>query len=535
MIMRSLSYLICAFLIAAEGTLALREVTYEEIATAAKEPQNWLTYSGDYRGWRYSALDRVNKRNVKQLGLRWVFNNGQTGKLEATPLVIDSIMYVPLLNNEVYALDGRTGREIWAYRRPSVLRSPSHINGPISRGVAALGGRIYLATLDAYVVALDARTGALIWETKAAEPSQGYYFTLAPLAVKDKIVVGVSGGEYGIRGFIDAYDAATGKLAWRFYTIPGPGEPGNETWKGDTWKTGGGPAWVTGTYDQGLNLIYWGVGNPGPDYYGKDREGDNLYTNSVVALDTDTGKLRWHFQFTPHDVDDYDATIVPVLLDADVDGQRRKLLIEANRNGFYYVLDRENGTFLLAKPFVRVTWAKGIGPDGRPILSDDPQLTGSSRQVCPGLFGGANWPSPSYSPLTGLFYFTLRDECLIHLPKAMPYRVGDLFWGGGSKSIPDGPRPSGAVMALNPLTGNKKWEFRHFSVSWAGVLTTAGGLVFSGDAEGYCMALNALTGQVLWRTSLGGPITAAPITYSVNGKQYVAIASRSGVFAFALP
>jgi alcohol dehydrogenase (cytochrome c) len=511
-----------------------REITYGEIATTERTPANWMTYSGDYRGWRNSTLDQVNQRNVHQLGLRWVFNNGQTAKLETTPLVIDEVMYLSLLNNEVYALDARTGRQLWVYRRTDVLKR-THINGGVNRGVAAVGRYIFLATLDAHVVALDAKTGAVIWDIKAAEPIEGYYFTLAPLVVKDKVVVGVSGGEYGIRGFIDAYVAETGKLAWRFRTIPGPGEPGHETWQGDSWKTGGGPAWVTGTFDRSLNLIYWGVGNPGPDFYGKEREGDNLYSDSVVALDADTGKLRWHFQFTPHDVDDYDATIVPVLLDGEVKGRKRKLLVEANRNGFYYVLDRETGEFLLATPFVKVTWAKGIDAKGRPVLSDDPQLTSDTRQVCPGLFGGTNWQSPSYSPQTGLFYFTRRDECLIHLPKASPYKTGELFWGGGTKSIPDGEQRFGGLVALNPLTGEKKWEFRHFAPSWAGVLSTAGGLVFSGDNDGYFIALNGTTGRVLWKSALGGPITAAPITYSVKDQQYVAIASRSGIFVFALP
>lgn len=511
-----------------------REVTHNEIATAERQPQNWLTYSGDYRGWRFSSLDQVGPRNAAQLGLKWVFNGGQTAKLEATPLVIDGVMYVPLLNNEVYALDARTGRKLWAYRRPAVMKL-SKINGGVNRGVAALGRFIFLATLDAYVVALDARTGSLIWESKAAETSDGYYFTVAPLVVKDKVIVGVSGGEYGVRGFIDAYDAATGKRAWRFHAIPEPGERGHESWKGDSWKTGGAPAWVTGTFDPSLNLIYWGTGNPGPDFYGRGREGDNLYSDCVVALDADTGKLRWHFQFTPHDVDDYGATIVPVLLDREIGGRKRKLLVEANRNGFYYVLDRETGEFLVAKPYVKVTWATGIDTKGRPILSPDPQLLGDNRQVCPGLFGGANWPSPSYSPRTGLFYFTRRDECLIHLPKVTPYRAGELFWGGGTKSIPDSEPASGALVALDPLTGEKRWEFRHFSPSWAGVLSTAAGLVFSGDNEGNFIALNASNGQVLWRTSLGGPITAAPITYAVRGRQYLAISSRSGVFAFALP
>jgi alcohol dehydrogenase (cytochrome c) len=472
---------------------------------------------------------------VKQLGLQWVFNNGQNGKFEATPLVIDGVMYVPLLNNDVFALDARTGREIWAYHRPSVLPAPPNLNGPISRGVAALNGRIYTATLDGCLVALDANTGVKLWETRAADPGQGYYFTGAPLAVKDKIIVGVSGGEYGIRGFINAYDAAAGKRVWRFYTIPGPGEAGNDSWRGETWKTGGGPAWLTGTFDPGLNLIYWRVGNPGPDFYGKDREGDNLYTDSVVALDADTGKLRWHFQFTPHDVDDYDATIVPVLLDATFKGEKRKLLIEANRNGFYYVLDRENGKFLPAKHFVKVTWAKSISEDGRPIPFDDPKLLGDSRQVCPGLFGGTNWQSPSYSPRSGLFYFTRRNECRIHIPSAMPYKAGDQFWGGSSKSIPDGERAIGDLMALDPLTGQTKWRFQHFSASWAGVLSTAGGLVFSGDNEGHLIALNAQAGRLLWKCGLGGPIRSAPMAYSLQGKQYLTIASQSGIFTFALP
>ena len=345
------------------------QVTYDRILKAAQEPQNWLTYSGDYNSWRYSKLDQINPSNAGNLAVQWAFQSSELGQFETTPLVIDGVLYGTGQNNRAFALDARTGRAIWRYQR----RLPDKVQaccGMVNRGFAALGDRLFMATLDAHVVALDMKTGNVIWDVEAADYHQAYVFTVAPLVVKDKIIVGVAGGEYGVRGFIDAYYADTGKRAWRFYTVPAAGEPGHETWAGDSWKTGGAPAWITGSYDPELNLIYWPTGNPSPSNSGVERGGDNLYSNSMLALDADTGKLKWHYQFTPHDLHDYDSTQIPVLLDAPWQGQPRKLLLHANRNGFLYVLDRTNGKFLSAKPFFeRITWAKEIGSDGRPVLS----------------------------------------------------------------------------------------------------------------------------------------------------------------------
>ena len=388
----------------------LGQVTYERLLKAAEEPHNWLTYSGDYSGRRYNLLKQIHTGNVEHLAVQWVFQTGTTGKFEATPLVIDGIMYLSGQGNQAYALDARTGRLIWRYQRTL----PDNLLlccGEVNRGLAALGDKVFLATLDAHVVALDSKTGSVIWDVAAQDYRKGYIFTSAPLVVKDKVVVGVSGGEYGIRGFIEAYDAETGKRAWRFYTIPAPGEPGNETWAGDSWKTGGASAWLTGSYDPELNLIYWGTGNPGPVLYGGDREGDNLYSDCVVALDADTGKLKWYFQFTPHDVHDWDAGQIPVLLDLEYRGRPRKLLAWANRNGFFYLLDRTNGQFLFAKAFVKVTWAKEIDPDGRPVLLPNSDPTPEGNYICPGLAGGTNWMSPSFHPQTGYLYVPTHEEC----------------------------------------------------------------------------------------------------------------------------
>jgi alcohol dehydrogenase (cytochrome c) len=395
------------------------QVTYQRLLEAAKEPQNWLTYSGDYAGWRHSALEQIRTANVQHLAAQWVFQSDQKGKFETTPLVVDGVMYVTGQENLAYALDARTGRTIWRYRHP-LPEKVLPCCGKVNRGFAALGDKVFLATLDAHVVALDAKTGNVVWDVAAADYSKGYVFTLAPLAVKDKIIVGVAGGEYGIRGFIDAYFAETGKRAWRFYTIPGPGEPGHETWEGDSWEHGGSPAWLTGTYDPELNLTYWGIGNPGPDAYGEEREGDNLYSDCVVALDADTGKLKWYFQFTPHDVHDWDATEIPVLLDMEFKGKPRKLLVQANRNAFYYVLDRTNGEFLHASAFARQTWAKEIGPDGRPVVLPGTDPTPDGNYVCPGVSGATNWMSPSYNPRTGLFYVATREQCDMYFSSPQP-------------------------------------------------------------------------------------------------------------------
>jgi alcohol dehydrogenase (cytochrome c) len=508
-------------------------VPAERIVKAAAEPANWLTYSGDYAGRRYTGLKQITAENVHQLAPRWVFQSGRPGTLQTTPLVVDGVMYVTGMSNTVFALDARSGRTLWRYQRTLPARL-ALCCGPVNRGVAALGDRVFLATLDGHVVALDARTGAVEWETAAEDHQKAYSFTGAPLAVKDKVIVGVAGGEYGVRGFIDAYDAATGKRAWRFYTIPGPGERGNDTWSGDSWKSGGAPAWLTGTYDPALNLVYWGVGNPGPDLSGEQRKGDNLYSDSVVALDADTGRLKWHYQFTPHDVHDWDATEIPVLLDATVGGAQRKLLLHANRNGFYYVLDRQSGELLRAKPFAKVTWAKEIGKDGRPVLIPGTDPTPDGNNVCPGLGGATNWMSPALSPQTGLLYVTVREQCDTYYSAPQAFREGRIFFGSTFHGVP-GEEPWGALRALDPATGALRWEFKTFRPSMSGVLATAGGLVFTGDGDGYVMAIDARSGRLAWKMHAGAGVSAAPISYAVDGRQHVAIAAGAALFSFALP
>ena len=516
----------------ARSTAGSSKVTYERILGAAREPGNWLTYSGRYAGWRYSALDQITAGNVAHLAMQWTFQVGDLGQFETTPLVVDGILYGTGQNNRAFALDARTGRAIWRYQRnlPAKLQPCC---GMVNRGFAMLGARLFMATLDAHVIALDAKTGNVVWDVEAADSKAAYTFTVAPLAVKNEIIVGVSGGEYGVRGFVDAYDAATGKRLWRFDTVPGPGQPGHETWAGDSWKTGGAPAWITGAYDPELNLIYWPTGNPSPSDYGGERAGDNLYSNCMLALDADTGALKWFYQFTPHDLHDYDATQVPVLVDAQWDGQPRKLLIQANRNGFLYVLDRTNGKFLSAKPFGKVTWAKEIGADGKPVV--DPAMTPDAKGVltCPGAMGITNWYSPSFDPVRGQLYVATSTECDVYTGQEQPFRAGHDFVG--SVYVPDpAQKLSGSLKALDPFTGEMKWEFPYFSPPNGGALSTAGGVVFAGDSDGNFIALDAKTGHDLWHVQLGAAIYSAAVTFEVDGKQYVVIPAGSGLFAFGL-
>jgi alcohol dehydrogenase (cytochrome c) len=509
------------------------QVPSERIVKSSLEPQNWLVYSGNYAGWRYSALEQITPLNVSRLRAEWVLQSGSLGNFETTPLVVDGILYATGQDNRVFAVDARTGKAIWRYQRhlPEKLHPCC---GTVNRGLAALGNRLFMATLDAHLIALDSKTGNVVWDVETDDYSKGYSYTLAPLAVNDKIVIGVSGGEFGARGFIDAYYAETGKHAWRFYTIPGPGDPGNETWEGDSWKTGGGPTWLTGSFDPELNLVYWGVGNPGPDTRGEVRKGDNLFTDCMVALDADTGKLKWYFQFTPHDVHDWDATEIPVLLDVNWEGQPRKLLIQANRNGFFYVLDRTNGQFLHANAFSHITWAKGIDAKGRPIVLPGSNPTPEGTLVCPGAGGGTNWMSPSYNPHTGLLYVACREQCDKFFTSPQAYRQGHLYIGSSWETIPDG-KDWGGLRAFDPLTGTLKWDFKYTSAPWGGAMSVAGGVVFAGDMEGNLIALDARTGQHLWHFQTGSAIIASPIAYAVNGRQYVAIPSGSALFAFALP
>jgi len=506
------------------------QVTAQRLLNSASEPQNWLMYSGDYAGHRYSTLDQVNTGNAAGLVPKWAYQTMAGGKFETTPLVVDGILYGTGQDNRAFALDARSGRPIWQYQRalPADIRPCC---GRVNRGVAILGDRVFLGTLDAHVIALDARTGNVMWDQTAVDYRGGYSITLAPLAIKNLVIVGVSGGEYGIRGFIDAYDAKSGERKWRFYTVPGPGEPGHDTWEGESWKIGGAPAWITGTFDPATNTTYWTTGNPSPSNRGEGRAGDNLYSNSLLALDPDTGKLKWYYQFSKHDEHDYDATQVPVLID---DGEKH-LIAQANRNGFYYVLDRASGKLLSSTPYAKVTWSDSKDAAGTPIARKDASPTPDGSRVCPGAAGATNWMSPTYDPQTKLFYVTAREQCDIFSTAPQPYEAGHAYYGSAYFPNDDAAPFTGALRALDPETGKLKWELKHLSPTWSGVLSTAGGLVFSGDAEGNFMALDAASGKILWHFQCGASVYSSPMSYAVDGKQYVAVAAGSALFTFALP
>lgn len=510
---------------------ALGQVPYERIVNADKEPGNWLTYSRNYQGHRYSPLGEITAANVSGLKVKWAlqFNSGPS---EVSPIAVDGILYVTGANTAA-ALDARTGRTLWTWKRP-IPSDYQNIGFPrTSRGPAVLDDKLFVATLDGYLVALDLKSGIERWTTKVAEYKSGYSMTMAPLAITGKVVVGVSGGETGIRGFVDAYDAKTGNQAWRFWTIPGPGEAGHETWTGDSWKTGGGATWVTGTYDPDLKLVYWGVGNPGPDWNGDVRPGDNLYTCSLVALDADTGRLRWHFQFTPHDTHDWDATHVPVLFDGEIGGRQRKLVAIANRNAFYYVLDRSTGEFLAGRPYSKQTWARGLDAKGRPIPAPDSEPTEKGALIWPNLNGATIWFSPSYNPQTDLMYVAVREIGAVYFKRDAEYKVGAFYAGGGENELP-ADDSSGAIRALDARTGEMRWEFKLHSPAGASVLSTAGGLVFSGEDEGNFYALDARTGKPLWDFQTGGPINSNPVSFTVGGHQYVAISADRVLYVFGL-
>jgi alcohol dehydrogenase (cytochrome c) len=518
-----------AFIVAV-ATPLIAQVPYERILKSAAQPENWLTYSGNYQSQRYSTLDQITRDNVNRLKVAWMYQISAHHKVETSPLVFDGVMYISEPPSDVTALDLRTGRPIWSYRRgvPPV----TVCCGQVNRGVAALGDQIFVGTLDSHLVALDMKTGRARWDVEIADYKAAYSITLAPLALKDKIIIGIAGAEYGIRGFLDSYDAKTGKRVWRFWTAPGPGEPGNETWSGDSWKHGGAPTWLTGSYDPEANLLYWGTGNPCPDYLGDVRKGDNLYSDSLIALDADTGKLKWYFQFTPHDVHDIDANEIPVLADATFRGSPRKLVLFANRNGFYYVLDRLTGEFLHARQFATQTWAKRLDEHGRPIPNPATVPSPEGATVYPDDDGATNWYSPSYNPRTGLFYQNVREKGAIYYSTEAPsYVPGREFLGASRRSI-SGVEPWGALRALDAMTGELKWEFRVPTPPWSGILSTAGGVVFSGDMEGNFFALDAADGKVLWRLQTGGPVWASPITFMSAGKQYVAVAAGSAIIVF---
>ena len=551
-----------AVLLAALGlTVGRAQVGSDRLERAVEEPRNWLTYSGNYFSDRHSRLDQITPANIRNLERQWVYQSSAFGlSWEATPLVVDGIMYVTQRPNDIVALDARTGRVFWIYSYPTPADHGACC-GANNRGVAVLGERVFMATLDAHVVAIDAATGAELWDVEVADKRLQYAFTLAPLAIKDKVLVGTAGGDRGIRGFIAALDAATGEEVWRFYTIPAPGEPGHETWEPcppnpetfcdpEAWKHGGGSVWLTGSYDPELNLTYWGVGNPGPDWNPGQRPGDNLYTSSVVALDADTGEIRWHFQFTPGDPYDFDAVQIPVLADIERNGTMFKAMLWANRNGFYYVLDRATGRFLTGRAFVKVNWAEGLDDSGRPIATPQPP----GEPTFPAVQGATNWYSPSYSPRTELFYIPAwEDRASIFNPEPQEYEPAGTFLGGftttveaapGAPTVPvrlRGPindwtedAGRGAVLALDALTGEERWRFELTDVIRSGMLTTASDLLFAGARSGYFQALDARTGELLWRLNLGAQIVNGPTTYAVDGKQYVTIIAGHSLSAFAL-
>lgn len=515
-------------------------VSAERLLDGRDAPDDWLTYSGDYDGKRYSTLAEINAGNADRLTLEWMYQADSSDLyLETSPIVNAGVMYVTSSPGSVHALDAATGEEIWTYTRP-VPRNLSLCCGTVNRGVAVLDETVYWGTIDAHLLAIDAVSGKPKWEVELAEHSTGYSITSAPLAVKDLVIIGVSGGEFGIRGHLDAYDAATGERRWRFYTIPGEGEPGNETWSGDSWKRGGAGAWLTGSYDPSTGLLYWGVGNPGPLYYGAVREGDNLYSCSVVALDVDTGTLEWHFQFTPHDLHDWAANQIPVLANLDWHGERRNLLLTANRNGFFYVLDRTDGEFLLARPFVEQNWAESIDESGRPVRRDEVIPTPEGVLTLPSPHGGTNWQSPAFSPDSGLFYVAAIDGGRIVYSEADTpvYEPGEYYLGSSHQLVSGDTPMVTSVKAIDPATGDVVWTYanppRRTMWRTGGVLATAGGIVFGGD-NSFLFALDATTGAELWRMNVGGIVNAAPVTYRVDGRQRIAVAAGRTILSFAVP
>jgi alcohol dehydrogenase (cytochrome c) len=502
-----------------------REVTSES---------DWPEYNGDPRGNRYTTLSGITKSNVARLAPRWVFSLPNANRLEVTPVVVQGLMYVTNVN-ECYALDAGTGRLVWRFNRP---RSPHTLrDAGVNRGVAVAGDKVFMETADAHVIALNRFTGRQVWDSQIADTAQNYFATSAPLTAGNLVVTGVGGGEHGANGLVVAFDQATGKETWRFHVIPRRGEPGSETWMGTELDHGGGPTWFTGSYDPELDTVYWPTGNPSQEYNGDARPGDNLYSDCILALDRKTGKLKWYYQFTPHDLWDWDSTETSILVDAPWQGQPRKLMLHADRNGFYYVFDRSDGKLLLAKQFLRnVTWASGIAPDGRPIKLPNQVPTETGTRVCPSQDGATNWYSPSFNPLTGMYYFQTNEKCSVYSKRDQPeWEAGKSYLGGSERGAPD-PKPQRILKAIDFETGETKWEIPQPGPdqSWGGTLSTATGLVIFGAETGELVAADAATGEVLWRFQANTGWKASPMTYSFDGKQYIAVAAGGGIIALAV-
>ncbi len=555
------------------------QVTYDRILHADREPQNWLTYSGNYSGTRYSPLAQVNRDNVRNLQLRWVYhplyqkNSNNQNKMENTPLVVDGVVYTGTAL-EVVALDAVTGRPFWKVSRP--LDPTAYYNAyEVNKGMAIAGDLLFWATVDCHLIALDIKTGRIVWDTTMADWKKGYQYNVAPLIVRNMVILGPATNEAGANCWVNAYDIKTGKELWRFYTSPNSADdPATKTWTGDSWKHGGSPIWNGGSYDPETNLTFWGTGNPNPGWNEDPRTpGDNLWSDSVVALDADTGKLKWYFQFTPGDAYDWDSTQVPVLANIDWQGKPRKVMLWGNRNGHFYVLDRTNGQFLMAKAFVKQTWEVGFDEKGRPMKAPGlwPKPMGGVV-VEPGTQGGTNWYPPSFSPRTGLFYMSTWENSGGRSGKgdAGPWAEGQRYVGNGSPvpCVKDGhvvpgscggtplaggrggrggrgsraaanfkteDEGYGSISALDPKTGEKKWSFHMAGYTENGVLSTGGDLVFGGGMDGDFVALDARTGELLWSVNLGGANASGPISYSVHGKQYVIGTGEGSMYSFALP
>jgi len=509
-----------------EGTSGrFREVTSQT---------DWPTYNGHANGNRYSPLAQITAANAARLQPKWIFTLPNAAQLQVTPVVVEGVMYVTAAN-DVYALDAGSGRQVWNYRRPRTRGLGGVAARGVNRGVAVAGDRVFMTTDHAHLIALNRATGALLWETEMADWRQNYNGTGAPLVVDGLVISGIAGGDEGVRGFVAAFDQTTGKEVWRFWAVPARGEPGAETWKGSAIDHPGAATWMTGSYDPELGTLYWAMGNPGPDMIGDDRLGDNLYSDSVVALDVKTGRRKWHFQFTPHDVHDYDAQQPIVLVDAPWKGQPRKLLLQANRNGYFYVLDRVSGEYLMGTQFVKtVTWASGLTPQGRPIVVPNMEPTREGRRVCPSLEGASNWYSASFHPGTGLFYVQTNDKCGIFTRVDQVWEAGKGFMGGTFGAAPE---PAQRVLrALDIQTGKVVWELPQFGAvdSWGGVLSTAGGVVFFGDDSGALSAANARTGKALWSFQTSQVWKSSPMTYTFDNRQHVAVASGPSILAFWL-
>lgn len=518
-------------------TDSLKPVTHERLLRGTEDSSAWLMYGGNYQSWRFSPLKDINRQNVKKLQAAWIFQTGIPGQLEASPIVADGILYLTTAYNHLFALDAATGEPLWKYDHPL----PDDLRiccGPANRGVAIADDKVFMATLDARLVALDRKTGTVVWNVKMDEYANGSSATGAPLVVKDKVITGIAGGEYGIRGYIDAYDVTTGERKWRRSSVPATGEKGVETWAGDSWKNGGGPAWSTGSYDPEQNVLFWATGNPSPDWNGDVRAGDNLYTDSVLALDPETGEMKWHFQFTPHDIWDYDGNTDLLLINVQRSGQAMKALVQPNRNGYLYALDRATGKYLHGTQYVdKLNWSKGLDENGRPIV--DPQFVPTAEgkeYICPGSVGGKNGSyTAAYSPVSKLLYVPVIESCWQMKKSAATFIQGIPFWAGGPGATQADDHSSyGHLSAIDPTTGAIKWRYVDDYPLVGGTLVTGGGLVFTGNQHGYALAFDDTTGEVLWKFQTGSTVRGQPVTYKIGSRQYVAVPSGGGGLAVTL-